>query len=156
MDASRPKSETLETPALLADPELAAGLRLVVNRLARQLRRHAAADLTPSLVSALVTIEMHGPMTLGQLAGRERVTPPSVTRLVARLEARGLVCRETHAADRRCSVVRITTNGKRLVRHARQLKTAHLVERLERLDEAEVARLRAALPVLEKLLEDEP
>jgi DNA-binding MarR family transcriptional regulator len=140
--------------AHLDEAELAARLRLVINRLARLLRSQGPADLSPSLVSALVTIELRGPIALGQLAAHERVTPPSVTRMAATLEERGLVRREADPADRRIAYVSLTPEGKRTVQLTRTRKTAFLAKRLRRLDEAEVAALRVALPLLEALLED--
>ena len=137
------------------DPEVAARLRLVLNRLARRLRSQAAGDLSPSLVSALVSIECHGPITLGQLAAHELVKPPSVTRLVAALEERGLVRRETDAADRRIARVSLTGEGRRTLRRTRTRKTAYLAKQLRRLDAAQLAVLVDALPVLERLLEEE-
>jgi DNA-binding MarR family transcriptional regulator len=137
------------------DPEVAARLRLVLNRLARRLRSQATGDLSPSLISALVTIECHGPITLGQLAAHELVKPPSVTRMVAALEERGLVRRETDAADRRIARVSLTGEGRRRLCRTRTRKTAYLAKRLRRLDESELAVVREALPVLEGLLEDD-
>ena len=136
-------------------PELAARLRLVLNRLARRLRSQAAGDLSPSLISALVSIELLGPITLGELAVRELVRPPSVTRMVAALEERGLVRRETDPADRRIARVSLTGEGRRTLRRTRTRKTAYLAKRLRQLDEAQLAVLVDALPVLERLLEDE-
>jgi len=140
---------------LLADPELAARLRLVLNRLARRLRSQTPGDLSPSLTSALVTVELRGPISLGQLASRERVTPPSVTRMVASLEERGLVRREADPADRRVAHVSLTAEGRRTVQRTRTRKTAYLAKRLHKLDESELAVVRQALPVLERLLEDD-
>jgi DNA-binding MarR family transcriptional regulator len=137
------------------DPELAARLRLVVNRLARQLRNQAPADLSPSLTSALVTIEVRGPITLGQLAVSERVTPPSITRMMTSLEARGLVRREADPADRRIKYVSLTAEGRRMVLRTRTRKTALLAKRLRKLDESELAVVREVLPLLEGLLEDD-
>jgi DNA-binding MarR family transcriptional regulator len=111
----------------LDDPELAARLRLVLNRLARRLRSQTPGDLSPSLTSALVTIELQGPITLGRLAACERVTPPSVTRMVASLEERGLVRREADPADRRIARVGLTADGRRTVQRTRTRKTAYLV-----------------------------
>ena len=139
----------------LGEPELAARLRLVLNRLARRLRGQTPGDLSPSLTSALVTIELQGPITLGRLAACERVTPPSVTRKVSLLEERGLVRREADPADRRIARVSLTAEGRRTVLRTRTRKTAYLAKRLCRLDESELAVLRAALPVLERLLEDD-
>jgi DNA-binding MarR family transcriptional regulator len=149
------KPATIAAVALLSDPELAARLRLVLNRLARRLRNQAPEDLSPSLTSTLVTVEREGPLTLGQLAASERVTPPSITRMVATLEGLGLVRREADASDRRVARVSLTTAGARVVQRTRTRKTAWLARRLGRLDAAELEALREALPVLERLLEED-
>src|SRR5207253_8526736 len=87
--------------ALATDPsEVAARLRLSATRLARRLRQEADAGLTPSQLSALAVVDCKGPLTLGSLAEHERVAPPSITKVVARLEAEGLVERTSDAADR--------------------------------------------------------
>jgi DNA-binding MarR family transcriptional regulator len=70
---------------------MAAHLRVGATRLARLLRRQGDTGLSPSQISALTSIERHGPMTLGQLADHERVAPPSITRVVDKLVERGLV-----------------------------------------------------------------
>jgi len=147
------ESVTGPSPALQDDTELAAHLRLTVIRLARQLRSQTVAGLSPSLISALVTIERKGPVTLGQLAALERVKPPSVTRMVSALEQAGLVRREPDPVDRRVARLSLTADGKRTVLRSRTRKTAHLARRLRELDDAELASLRQALPVLERILE---
>jgi DNA-binding MarR family transcriptional regulator len=138
-----------------AGPELAARLRLVINRLARRLRGAAGEGLSPSLVSALVSIELCQPITLGKLAERELVKPPSVTRMVAYLEERGLVRRQADADDRRIARLSLTAEGRRMLRRTRSRKTAYLVKRLGKLDAAQLAVVQEALPILERLLEDE-
>jgi DNA-binding MarR family transcriptional regulator len=102
-----------------------------------------------------VTIEVRGPITLGQLAVSERVTPPSITRMVTALEARGLVRREADPADRRIKYVSLTAEGRRMVLRTRTRKTALLAKRLRKLDESELTVMREALPLLEGLLEDD-
>jgi DNA-binding MarR family transcriptional regulator len=139
----------------LDDPELAARLRLALNRLARRLRAQTPQDLSPSLTSALVTIELQGPISLGQLARRERVTPPCVTRMAASLERLGLVRREADPVDRRIVRVALTAEGRRTVQRTRTRKTAYLTKKLRKLTESELAVMREALPVLERLLEDD-
>ena len=139
----------------LADVELAAQLRLVVSRLARLLRNQAPADLSPSLMSALVTVSLREPVTLGELAAAERVTPPSVTRIAACLEEGGLVRRESDPGDRRVARVSLTAKGRRTLRRMRTRKTAYLAKRLRTLDERELELVREALPLLERLLEDD-
>jgi DNA-binding MarR family transcriptional regulator len=141
------------TPARLSDEELAARLRLVVMRLGRRLRQQAGDDLSPTLISALVTIERHGPLTLGRLAALERVKRPSVTRMVAILERRGLVACEVDAVDRRVRVVAVTAAARLLLQDSRTRKTAYLARHLRKLPERDVDALTAAVDVLERLLE---
>ena len=155
LEVSTTSPTDVASDARLDDPELAARLRLVLNRLARRLRTQTPEDLSPSLTSALVTVELRGPIALGQLAIRERVTPPSITRMVASLEERGLVRREADPTDRRIARISLTADGTRTVQRTRTRKTAYLAKRLRKLDESELAVVRQALPVLERLLEDD-
>ena len=75
--------------------------------LVRELRRQVEGDLTPGLMSALATVHREGPLTLGELAASERVSPPMATKLAAALGERGLVERVPCSEDRR--VVRLVT-----------------------------------------------
>src|SRR5258708_19232014 len=86
-------------PATVATTEIAARLRLSATRLARRLRQESGAGLSPSQQSALAVIANHGPLTLGALAEHERVAPPSITKVVTKLEADGLVVRSPDPAD---------------------------------------------------------
>ena len=137
----------------LPTSEVGARLRIVVMRLHRRLRAKAGDELSPTLVAALVSVERHGPLTLGRLAELERVTPPSITRVVAKLERAGLVTREIDASDRRVSRVGITQEGAGLLQRSRRRKAAYLVQRLDTLPPADLAVVRDALPILERLLE---
>jgi DNA-binding MarR family transcriptional regulator len=141
----------------LADPvELAAVLRLSATRLARRLRRESSTGLSPSQLSALATIERHGTVTLGFLAEREQVAPPTVTKVVARLEADGLIERRADGSDRRISRVTTTPEGDALLAATRRRKDAWLADRIRRLDDDQRARLAAALDVLDLLTSEEP
>ena len=86
-----PTPSSLRTP--IAAPDIAARLRLSATRLARRLRQESGAGLSPSQQSALAVIANHGPLTLGALAEHERVAPPSITKVVSKLECDGLVTR---------------------------------------------------------------
>jgi len=131
--------------------EMAARLRLSATRLARQLRQQASSGLTPSQLSAIATISNRGPLTLGALAEHERVAPPSITRVVAKLEEEGLVVREVDAVDRRISRVATTAAGESLLAQSRKRKNAWLAARLRELDPEQQAQLHAALDVLDAL-----
>ena len=127
--------------------------RLAVLRLARRLRQQALPGITPSQQSALAAIEHSGPLTLGALAAFENVRPPSITRIVAALETEQWVERTTDPDDRRVTSVQITAWGRRELKRIRVERNAWLADRLALLDDDERARLDAALPVLERLID---
>jgi DNA-binding MarR family transcriptional regulator len=135
--------------------DAAARLRLSATRLARRLRQQADTGLSPSQLSALAAIEGQGSLTLGALADRERVAAPTITRVVTKLVEDGLVERQTDPTDRRATRVQVTAAGRRLLDESRQRKTAWLHGRLQQLPADELARLVAALEVLESLTADE-
>jgi DNA-binding MarR family transcriptional regulator len=139
---------------LMQPSEAAARLRLSATRLARRLRQEADAGLTPSQLSALAVIENHGPLTLGAVAERERVAPPSITKIVNNLEERGLVVRTGDPEDRRITMVTTSEAGAELVAESRRRKTAWLAGRIDLLDADQQRRLADALDVLDLLAED--
>jgi len=137
------------------DAGSAARLQLTVMRLARRLRQQAPEGVTPSQLSALSTLYVRGPLTLGELAEAERVRPPTMTRIVAGLEEAGLLERERDEKDRRCARVVVTRAGRTFVERSRTKKTAYLVGRLKKLSQEEVATLKRATEILEKVVEEE-
>src|SRR5581483_6779265 len=104
-----------------------------------------------SQLAALGTLDRHGPMSPGALAAHEKVQPPSMTRILAVLEERGLVHRMPHATDGRQAVVTLTRSGKALLAQDRRRRDAWLSRRLRELSDEEIALLHAAAPVLERL-----
>src|SRR4051794_28987953 len=103
---------------------IAGRLRLSATRLARRLRQQADTGLSPSQLSALAVVERDGPLTLGALAEQEQVAPPSISRVVAKLEADGFLTRQPDADDRRVTRVVLTTKGRNLLVASRRRKTA--------------------------------
>jgi DNA-binding MarR family transcriptional regulator len=140
---------------IIATPDLAVRLRLAITRTSRRLRQEAGTGLSPTLTAALATIDVHGPLTPSELAARERVRRPTATRLVARLEALGVLQRAADPADRRSSLLSVTPEGRALLEEMRGRKTAYLAHRIEKLDDEERATLDRATAILERLLEDE-
>jgi DNA-binding MarR family transcriptional regulator len=145
---------TSRSPAV--DNDLVTRTRLAVLRLARRLRQQVTPGITPSQQSALAAIEHRGPLTLGELATYENVQPPSITRIVGNLEAAELVERTTATADRRVSLVQITRQGRDELQAIRTQRDAWLAGQLATLEPDELERVRAALPVLDKILGLEP
>lgn len=92
-----------------------------------------------------------GPITLGDLARAEQVRPPSISKVVAILEAQSLVVREVDAGDRRVTRVRATARGTKLLHDGRQRRVAALVASLSALPARDRVLLARALPVLERI-----
>ncbi len=135
-----------------ADTALASTLRLSVMRLARRLRTERVdTSLSLSQLSALATLDRHGPLTPGELAAHERVQPPSVTRLAGALETAGLVTRAEHPSDRRQVLLALSPAGSALLGEDRRRRDAWLAQRLRALDPADLAVLRQAAGVLDRL-----
>lgn len=131
--------------------ELAGRLRLAVTRLARLMRQQTDTGLSPTLLAALATIEAAGPLTLGDLASREQVAPPTITKAVSGLEEHGFVARRVDDTDRRVVRVAITADGRRLLEQTRTRKNAWLAQRLRAVAPEDGARLAAAVDALERL-----
>jgi DNA-binding MarR family transcriptional regulator len=147
--------ELMTTATVQTDTQLASRLRLAVMRLARVLRQKAQDPITPSQLSALVSVERDGPVTLGELAALESVQPPTMTRIVAALEEQELVRREADLGDRRVSRLHITTAGRRLLEKNRSRKTAYLASRMRGLGAEDLDVLARAAALLERMTEDE-
>lgn len=144
-----------QTQAPEVDRDLVVRLRLAIARLGRRLRQQTGEEITYSQLSALGSIEKHGPLTLGALAAIEQVRPPSITRIVANLEEAGLVARRPDPGDRRIVRVEVTPAGRELLQRGRIRKDAYLAARLAALSPEELELLRQAATVLERLLEVE-
>ncbi|MGW3346571.1 MarR family winged helix-turn-helix transcriptional regulator [Nonomuraea rubra] len=137
---------------LRSDAGLASALRVSLARLNRRLRRQAAAHtLTPTQFATLAAVERHSGITPGELAELEKVQPPSMTRVIAALEERGLVARTPHPTDRRQVTVSVTEAAEKLLKGERRRKEAWLTQRLKELSPEERSILRQAAPILEKL-----
>jgi DNA-binding MarR family transcriptional regulator len=129
----------------------AARLRVSVLRLARRLRKHDLAGLTPSQLSTLATVGQQGPVRLGDLAASERIAPSTLTRLISVLEGRGYVRREAAPADARAYLVTVTDEGQDVLERIRREATSMLTDILRELPPDQLAALSAALPALEQL-----
>lgn len=136
---------------------LADALRPALLQVGRELRREArGAGVSPEQVSLLVDIKYAPGIGLRDLAARQRVSPPAMTKHVDRLERDGLVERTQSESDRRRVGLTLTAEGQRLLRRVRSRRTAWLAQRLEGLDAADLAAIEAAVePLFGLLREDE-
>lgn len=119
-------------------------------------REDTSLGLSPARLSALSVLVFGGARTIGQLAAAERVTPPTMTRLVAALEAEGLVVRSGDPGDRRTSRIAATEQGERILRRGREQRVKVLADALGRLGDRERGTMAEAAELIEALLRDEP
>jgi DNA-binding MarR family transcriptional regulator len=129
-------------------------LRLAILRVARRIRQDARTDLTPSQQSIVVILDRFGAMSHAELASREAVRPPSVTRMVQALETAGMVRRDGPDAGSRRVLVELTDKGRLAAIEIHQRRDAWLTDRLSTLSADELDLLGQATPVLERLLDD--
>lgn len=139
-------------PTMTRTAELASTMRVSVMRLARRLRAERAGhDLTLTQMSALATLDRHGPLTPRELADHEKVQPPSMTRTLAALEERGLITRTPHESDGRQHLVSLTADARSLLREDRRRREAWLATKLAELTPEERETLRAAASLLDRI-----
>lgn len=122
-------------------------------RLRRKLRSETPSGLSQTDFSALATVLREGRVGLGELAQREGVKPPSMTRIAAALEREGLVVRYTDPVDRRRAWLEVTPEGRRLVERNRRRRDAYLATVLRELPADDLVALERGVEVLERLLE---
>ncbi|MFT4210806.1 MAG: MarR family transcriptional regulator [Microbacterium sp.] len=141
---------TAEQPT--PDESLAVELRMATFRLARRLRiQRALHDMSDGQFAALAALRWHGPLALGELAERERVTAPSMNRTVNCLEESGYVVRTPDEVDRRKVNIDATPAGRSLVEAAQRRRDAWLEEALAALSPADRDALLRAVPLMRQV-----
>ena len=131
--------------------ELADRLHSVAIHMLRALRvEDEASGLSPSRLSALSVVVFAGPLRLSDLATKEGVSAPTMSRLARALEADGLIQRQPDPDDGRSALFEATSVGRRLLDEARQRRLERLAGGLEGLDQHSITQLRAAVALLEE------
>jgi DNA-binding MarR family transcriptional regulator len=134
------------------EPSLASRLRLAVVRLNRRLRaQRTNSSVTLTQVSALSALRKCGPLTPGELAAKEGVQPPSMTRVIAALEDYGFVSRRPHPTDGRQAIVELTEQGTAYLRAEVSAREAWLDSRLAELDDDDRELLARAAEIIDRM-----
>jgi DNA-binding MarR family transcriptional regulator len=129
-------------------------LRPVLLKLARELRREVhSLGVTGGQVALLVQIKEIPGIGIRELAARERMSVPGMSKYVARMEAAGLVERHAVGGDRRRVGLHVTPAGHRVLRSVKSKRTAWLAERLRGLDPEQLEAIDAAIEPLFAILE---
>jgi DNA-binding MarR family transcriptional regulator len=130
---------------------LAIDLRTAVMRTSRRLRVEATGDvITPGQYTVLAQLR-NGPQTLRELAEREHVQAPSMTRIVKALTDQGFASRTVHPGDGRQIQVAITPAGEDVFAEAREQRTAWLAQRVAGLSEEDRLVLSRAARIMQQL-----
>jgi DNA-binding MarR family transcriptional regulator len=135
--------------------ELASRVRQVVVPLARHIQRTTSDDFTPTELSIVGAVLRHGPIMIGELATRERLSTPTTSKVVAALERARMIERVPDPDDRRVCRVQISRTGKNWVERTRAARNVWLAERITRLPLDERAALEAAVAVLQRFIDDQ-
>ena len=133
--------------------DLADRLHSAAIHLLRRLRRTDLLTGVSSAQLSALSVLMHGPCTMGELAAAEQVQPPTISRLILQMEMAGLVGRERDAQDQRLVWVRSTQAGQQVLAQGRALRIAALARAIDTLGSDEQRTLSAGLAALDKLLE---
>jgi DNA-binding MarR family transcriptional regulator len=127
-------------------------LRLAVVRLNRRLRaQRTNSSVTLTQVSALSALRKCGALTPGELAAKEGVQPPSMTRVISALEDYGFVSRRPHPTDGRQAIVELTDQGTAYLRAEVSAREAWLDSRLAELDEDDRELLGRAAEIIDRM-----
>jgi DNA-binding MarR family transcriptional regulator len=146
----------MQTPTTIDTVEVAEGLRPVLLRVGRELRREARAEgISPERVSLLVAVKYAPGIGIRDLAAHERISAPALTKHADRLERDGLVARTPNPDDGRRIGLTLTDEGHRVLRRVRSRRTAWLATRLRALDATELAAVEAAIEPLSRLLKED-
>jgi DNA-binding MarR family transcriptional regulator len=133
----------------------AALLREAIARVNRRLRQtRPMGDVTIAQISALQSLENAGALTPRELSDVERVRPPTMTRIVGRLEERGLVQRTPHPSDGRQVILAPSPAGRALLDEFRRARDEWLARRLAGLTAEERETLRRAADILNRIARD--
>ena len=132
--------------------QLAVLLRDAVTRVNRRMRQtRPVGDLTHSQISALQSLDLGGALTPRELAEAERVQPPTLTRIVSRLEELGLVARTPHPSDGRQVILALSPAGRELLEGYRRTRDEWLARRLSELSAEERDTVAKAAEILSRI-----
>jgi len=132
--------------------DLAATLRDAITRLNRRVRQaRPVGDLTFSQLSALTSLQLAGALTPRELADIERVQPPTMTKIVGKLEDLGLVARTPHPTDRRQVILAATEQGRTVYAQFERARNEWLAIQLAELGPDDRDALARAAEILQQV-----
>ena len=130
--------------------ELAPQVHEAFSMLARELRElDLPHGLTNERLSALAIVGAHAPIGISALAEAASVSLPTMSRMVSKLEAEGLVTSQEHKHGARETLVSTTAKGREAYARAAQQSLFHLKDTLGVLEPEQLAAVRTLLSILD-------
>jgi len=123
-----------------------------IHLLRRATREDAKSGTSDARLSALSVLVFAGPKTVSELAGWERVKVPTMSRLVAAMEAEGLVRKARNGSDARSVLVHPTPKGRRVLDRARDVRLSALATLFAGATPAELETVREAAAIVDRLM----
>jgi MarR family transcriptional regulator, 2-MHQ and catechol-resistance regulon repressor len=102
-------------------------------------------DLTPAQFDVIATLGNLNGLGMGDLGDKTLITKGTLTGVIDRLEQKGLVSREVPVDNRRCVVVKLTSEGQALFEKVFPVHIAHIKECFEKLEPSELELLKVLL-----------
>lgn len=130
-------------------------LREAITKVNRRLRQtRPLGELTVAQISAMLSLDSAGALTPRELAEAERVQPPTITRIIARLEERGLIQRTPHPNDGRQVILAPSPAGRQMLVDYQRARDEWLAQRLEQLPADDRDTLARAAEILARIAKD--
>ncbi|MCL6593191.1 MAG: MarR family transcriptional regulator [Alicyclobacillus sp.] len=104
--------------------------------------------ITPPQFDALLILDRHGDLTIGDVSSKLYLAYSTTTDLVDRLERAGFVARERDQLDRRVVRVRLLPKGSELIERVLDTRRAYLAGVLESLTNNQRAEILRVLDLL--------
>lgn len=141
----------LPAPGARRPEPLASRLRTTLLRTSRRLRDQRVGDISDAQLAVLGQLVAHGPLTPRELAEREHVRPPSMTKTIQHLLEAGLIERRAHPDDGRQVLIDASPQGREHILATRRRRDEWLKRRLAALTREERATLSAAEEILRRI-----
>jgi DNA-binding MarR family transcriptional regulator len=147
-----PRQVSSRAPRAGSADAVADRLHSAAIHLLRRLRREDdASGLSAPRLSALSVLVFGGPQTIGALAAAEQVRVPTMSRLIAQLEADNLLKRIPDPKDARVVRVEATPTAHTLLHAGRRRRVAALSADVARMTSEDRRTILEAIPLLERL-----
>ena len=129
--------------------QILATIPMVMHAVISEMRGQRPTGLSLPQFRALAFLRHHENESLSELAEHFGLTLPTISKLIDGLVKRGYVERETSSSDRRCVVLKLTENGKSILKAAGQAARAWITEMLKTLSLTEQKEVIKAMDLLQ-------